>query len=71
VILDLGAVDFLDSAGLGVLIGGMKRARLRGGSFDVVCGQDRTLRLLRISGVDKALEVYPDLASVFGAGPET
>ena len=36
-VVDLDAVDFFDSAGLGVLIGGMMLVRAHGGSFGVVC----------------------------------
>lgn len=31
--VDLAAVDFVDSAGIGVLIGGLRRARARGGTL--------------------------------------
>jgi hypothetical protein len=33
--------------------------RAHGGSFGVVCRWDRTLNLLRITGVDQAIEVHP------------
>jgi anti-sigma B factor antagonist len=68
-VVDLDAVDFLDSAGLGVLIGGMTLVRAHGGSFGVVCRWDRTLNLLRITGVDQALEVHPNLAAMMASRP--
>ena len=37
VVIDLEAVGFLDSAGLGILVGGLKRARTRGGELELVC----------------------------------
>jgi anti-sigma B factor antagonist len=69
VVMDLDAVDFLDSAGLGVLIGAMTLVRAHGGSFGVVCRWDRTLNLLRITGVDQALEVHPNLAAMMASRP--
>jgi anti-sigma B factor antagonist len=58
-LLDLTDVSFIDSTGLGVLIGtGKKTARL-GGSTRVVCDNPRILRLLRITGLSRALQVLP------------
>jgi anti-sigma B factor antagonist len=58
-LLDLTDVTFIDSTGLGVLVGtGKKTARL-GGSTRVVCDNPRILRLLRITGLSRALEVVP------------
>jgi anti-sigma B factor antagonist len=56
-LLDLTDVSFIDSTGLGVLVGtGKKIARL-GGSTRVVCDNPRILRLLRITGLSRALEI--------------
>jgi anti-sigma B factor antagonist len=38
-IVNLGKVGFLDSVGLGVLVGGLKRMRAHDGSLDLVCTQ--------------------------------
>lgn len=57
-IVNLDAVNFLDSTGLGVLVGGLKLIRAQEGSLGVVCSRAWTLRILRIGGVDQALEVY-------------
>jgi len=43
-------VEFLDSAGLGVLVGGLKRVRAHDGSLDLVCTQERILKIFRITG---------------------
>jgi anti-sigma B factor antagonist len=65
-VVDLTAVTFLDSTGLGLLVGAAKRSRNAGGSLRVVCDNPRVLRLLRITGLDKTLPLYPDLESVVG-----
>ena len=60
-IVDMEAVDFLDSTGLGVLVGGLKRVRSHDGSLHLVCSQDRILKIFRITGLTK---VFPIHASV-------
>jgi anti-sigma B factor antagonist len=45
IILDLSRVEFLDSTGLGVAVGGLKRMRADGGRL-VVCAHERLLKSL-------------------------
>lgn len=60
-IVDMEAVEFLDSTGLGVLVGGLKRVRAHDGSLKLVCNQERILKIFRITGLTK---VFPIHASV-------
>ena len=60
-IVDMENVDFLDSTGLGVLVGGLKRVRAHEGSLRLVCTQERILKIFRITGLTK---VFPIHASV-------
>ena len=46
-------VEFLDSTGLGVLVGGLKKVRAHDGSLQLVCTQDRLLKIFRITGLAK------------------
>jgi anti-sigma B factor antagonist len=57
-VVDLLAVDFLESTGLGALIGGRRRAEALNGSLRLVCGQDRLLEVFRITGLDKVFAIY-------------
>jgi len=57
-VVDLEKVAFLDSTGLGVLVGGLKRVRSQDGSLSLVCTQDRILKVFRITGLDKVFPVY-------------
>ena len=45
-VVNLDKVGFLDSTGLGVLVGGLKRVRAHDGSLDLVCTQQRILKIL-------------------------
>lgn len=57
-IVDLEGVEFLDSTGLGVLVGGLKRVRAHDGAIDLVCTQGRILRIFRITGLSKVFNIY-------------
>ena len=43
IVIDLEAVEFLDSTGLGVLVGGLKKVRAHDGSLELICSQERLL----------------------------
>jgi len=58
VVVDLEGVDFLDSTGLGVLIGGMKRLRGLDGDLTLVCTQPRILKVFEITGLNRAFTIH-------------
>ncbi|TCI96871.1 MULTISPECIES: STAS domain-containing protein [Aeromicrobium] len=57
-IIDVEQVDFLDSTGLGVLVGALKRVRGEGGSLDIVCTHERILKIFSITGLDKVFGLH-------------
>jgi anti-sigma B factor antagonist len=57
-VVNLDEVGFLDSAGLGMLVGGPKRVRARDGSLDLVCTQQRILKILKITGLTEVFGIY-------------
>ena len=59
--VDLDGVEFLDSFGLGVLVGGLKRARGHGGQFAVCCRRDRLRQLLALTRLDTIRDVVADV----------
>src|ERR1700722_3163008 len=58
IIVDLEGVDFLDSTGLGVLVGGLKRLRSHEGDLELVCTQARILKVFEITGLTKVFEIH-------------
>ena len=68
-IADLGQVDFLDSTGLGVLVGGLKRLREDGGSLALVITTPRILRIFQITGLTKAFAVWRSVTDAITADP--
>ena len=57
-IVDLTQLEFLDSTGLGVLIGAHRRAAERGGSFRLITSDGQIARLLNITGLIAVFAVY-------------
>lgn len=62
-VVDLSAVEFLDSTGLGVLVGGLKKVRAHDGSLALVCAEGRLLKIFRITGLAKVFTIHADQAS--------
>lgn len=56
-LIDLSKVPFMDSAGLGALIGGIRRVREADGEVAVVCSKDSLTRLLHTTGFDRIVSV--------------
>ena len=58
IIVDLRAVSFIDSTGLGALIGGLKRTRLRGGYLELIVTRSSTLKIFEITGLADVFVIY-------------
>jgi len=56
-LIDLSEVPFMDSAGLGALIGGIRRVREAGGTVAVACSRPTLMRLLHTTGFDRIVSV--------------
>jgi anti-sigma B factor antagonist len=59
VVFDLGAVSFVDSAGLGALIGAIRRCRERGGDAVVCRPRPSVNRVLQLVGLTRMARVTP------------
>jgi anti-sigma B factor antagonist len=57
-VIDMEKVDFLDSTGLGVLVGGLKKVRAHDGSMRLICNQERLLKIFRITGLAKVFVIH-------------
>ena len=58
IVIDMEEVEFLDSTGLGVLVGGLKKVRAHDGSLELICTQDRLLKIFRITGLAKVFVIH-------------
>lgn len=61
IIVDLRQVEFIDSTGLGALIGGHRRAGENGGGVRLVINDGTIARLLNITGLMRVFSVYHNL----------
>jgi anti-sigma B factor antagonist len=58
VLVNLEGVDFLDSAGLGILVGLLKRARVHGGNLSLICPRPGVLRILEVTRLASVFAIY-------------
>ncbi len=57
VVVDVAGSTFIDSTGLGVLVGGLKRLREQGGDLVLRSPTPTTARLFEVTGVHKLFEI--------------
>ena len=57
-IVDLSKVAFVDSAGLGSLIGGMRAARQAGGDLRIANPSEQARMLLSLTSLDQVLKIH-------------
>ncbi len=62
-VVDLSAVGFIDSTGLGVLVATLKHVREAGGSLDVVVTAPRVLKVFALTGLDVVIPLHETLES--------
>jgi anti-sigma B factor antagonist len=66
-VVDLGEVTFLDSTGLGVLVGIYHRLRARNGSMTFVGANDRVRRVFHVTQLTKIFELHDTLDEALAA----
>lgn len=64
IVVHLDAVTFMDSTGLGVLVGAHRAQRGHGGTLELVCSEPRLLRILRLTGLDRVLTIHTGVPEV-------
>ncbi|MGH9055157.1 MAG: STAS domain-containing protein [Acidimicrobiales bacterium] len=66
-VIDMSGIPFIDSAGLGALIGGIRRTRELGGDVAVACSRPTLVRLLRTTGFDRIVTVAENVEEAAAA----
>ena len=62
--LDLSDLDFVDSFGIGAVVGALKRLRQRGGDLTLVCPSSRIRRVFEICDLDRIIALHDSAASL-------
>ena len=63
VVIDLTGVDFIDSTGLGVLMGAAKRVRSTGGDIRLVSVGSRLAELIELTRLNRVLDVFDSVTA--------
>jgi len=61
-IFDFSKLDFMDSSGIGVIIGRYKLMRATGGTVRIVTDKKSVKKLLELSGIRKIIGIYENLS---------
>lgn len=67
IVFDFSNVQFMDSSGIGVLMGRYKKTKLAGGEIAVVAAKPQVERILTFSGVCKAIPRYEKVEDAIGS----
>jgi len=59
-IVSMRKVEYIDSSGLGALVGGLKRASERNGRILIVCDQPQVRKVFEITGLEKVFPLYDE-----------
>ncbi|HEX6520936.1 MAG TPA: STAS domain-containing protein [Streptosporangiaceae bacterium] len=66
-IVDLRDVVFLDSTGIGALVGILRRVRAQDGSLMLVTSSERLLNIFEVTGLGNVFDIYPALEDAIAA----
>jgi anti-sigma B factor antagonist len=66
-VVDLEDVSFMDSTGLGVLVGRLKLVRVSNGTLQLVCSSERILKVFSITGLDKVFQIFASVDDALAA----
>lgn len=67
IVVDMSGTEFLDSTGLGVLVGGLKRVRTLDGDLELVCSSEKILKVFRITGLTKVFTLHDSMEEALAA----
>jgi anti-sigma B factor antagonist len=70
VVLDLRGVQFMNSSGLGILIGGASTLKTAGGGLAIAGASEKIRALITITRLGKVLATYPTIDDAVASFPQ-
>jgi anti-sigma B factor antagonist len=67
IVVDLADTTFMDSSGLGALVGGLKSARQGGGTLRIARLAPQVEMVLTLTNLQRVLRPYPSVEDALGA----
>jgi len=61
-VVNMADVEYIDSSGLGTLVGGLKRASERGGKIAIVCNSLQIRKVFEITGLERVFPIFKNEA---------
>lgn len=65
VVVDMGKIEFMDSSGLGALVGSLKTARLAGGDLRIANINPQVQMVLELTGMNRVMTPYATTEEAF------
>jgi anti-sigma B factor antagonist len=65
IVIDMAALQFVDSSGLGALVGALKSARVAGGDLRIAAVPEAVRTVLHLTNLDRVLRDHPTPESAF------
>jgi anti-anti-sigma factor len=62
VILDISALDYVDSSGVGMLVSCLTNVKKAGGDLKVVGANQRIKRIFSMTGIDNLMQMFPTVS---------
>ncbi len=59
-VFDFSELNFMDSSGIGVIIGRYKLVKSHGGDVAIICNNHSINKILSMSGIPRIMNVYED-----------
>ena len=66
-VIDLTGIEFVDSTGLGVLVGRLKHAKVQEGSIELVLTNERVLKVFTLTGLQSLFTIHATVAEAEAA----
>nr|CAA9215482.1 hypothetical protein AVDCRST_MAG63-205 [uncultured Armatimonadetes bacterium] len=65
IVINMTGVDYIDSTGLGTLVGGLKRASEKSGTIRIICPNEQIYKVFNITGLVKVFPIFDNEQAAF------